>query len=38
MKRIIPEEEKMRIVRIVKNGTPVNVVCRQEGVFTQCAV
>lgn len=32
MKRIIPEEEKMRIVRIVKNGTPVNVVCRQEGV------
>ncbi len=32
MKWIISEKEKMRIVRPVKNGTPLLDVCKLEGV------
>lgn len=32
MKRFISEDEKMRMVRMVKNGTPIQDVCQQEGV------
>lgn len=32
MKRIISENEKTRIVRLVKNGTPLLDVCKREGV------